>query len=530
MEHNTKNSYISHTIRIFRIMPGFLLLVLFLFYPFSASAQWYMSIVRAFLWIPYSIIALVFVLFIMITQAFAWLTGYILDVVMSPSFLSLSYANPATNPIIRSGLIITQSFVNLLLVLGLVYTALSIALRINERGAQQMLVRLIIVALLVNFAPVFCGLVVDGANIAMYYFLKPMEEGVSGVLTQIGSSVGLVISSIKKVTADLPERLGVLMMASTQIAVNVAMGFAFLLFAAIFLFRYIAIWVLVILAPLAFAGWVFPKAKPPGYWEFLDWILFPLRMLAGFWDMWLKQFIEWTIIGIPMAFFLYLAMGSFTLMTAAFKQKITMPGIEPAASGFFNEVFPYVVVIAFLYLGFTMGLQTGAMGAGRIVAAAKAAHWTAQKRTFKGLGKTVGRAARATGRALKAPIAAIPTFMWQKRAGYTTFQALKHTAGAMLPVATYWAKAKGAAKTAVTPKAWGPAIKARWGPAAIKARWTAKKGILSAVGNVYRAGKAAALKGKTPEAKAEKKVVCPSCGETVPDRKFCANCRAQLIT
>lgn len=380
----------------FSLCFGFLFLAFFLFWPFSASAQ-FQSLINAFLYLPYALIALVFILFISITYAFAWLTGYILDVVMSPSFISLSYTNPATNQIIKAGLSITQSFVNLLLVLALVYTALSIALRINETGAKKMLTRLIIVALLVNFAPVFCGLVVDATNIVMYYFLKPMEEGVSGILTQIGPWVDVVISSLKKVTADLSERLGVLMMALTQIMVNVAMGIAFLLFASLFLIRYIAIWALVILAPLAFVGWVFPREKPAEAWEFLDWILFPLRMLRGLWDFWHEQFVAWSIIGIPLAFFLYLAMSSFTLLNAVFKQKITMPGIEPTASGFLNEVFPYFVVIVFLFLGFSLGLMTSARGSQAIIAGFRTAHKAAQKTTLQSL-------ARKSRGALAAPL------------------------------------------------------------------------------------------------------------------------------
>ncbi|MDI6602712.1 MAG: hypothetical protein QME57_01150, partial [Patescibacteria group bacterium] len=325
---------------------GLFLLALFLFWPFSTLALGFWNTIKnAILFIPYALIALILVLYIVFTQAFAWFTGYILDVVMRPSFISLSYTNPATNQVIKLGLNITQSFVNLLLVVALVYTALSIALRINETEAKKMLVRLIIVALFVNFASVFCGLVVDATNIAMYYFLKTMKEGVSGVLTQIEPHINRVISTIWEAKVDLTNRLGVIMMAVTQIMINISMGMAFLLYGAIFLLRYIAIWILVILAPLAFAGWVFPATKPPGEWEFLDWILFPLRMLRGLWDKWLEQFSEWAIIGIPMAFFLYLAMSSFQLMTTEFQQKIKMPGIEAPTIGFFNEVFPYFVVI-----------------------------------------------------------------------------------------------------------------------------------------------------------------------------------------
>ncbi len=382
---------------------GVFLLIFSLFYPFPASAAVLDSLANLVRGLPFIFASFFLVLFIIITQAIAWLGGFFLDVVISPSFINLSYTNPASNQIIRAGLNITQNFVNLFLVIALVYAALSIALRINETEAKKMLVRLIIVALLANFAPVFCGLVVDATNIVMYYFLRPLDEGVSGVLTQVGTFIDTLVASLKK-TFDLTEGMGLLMMGIAQIMLNVSVAVAFLFYAMIFLMRYIAIWILVILAPLAFVGWVFPSGGPGETWEFLDWILFPLRIFRGFWDKWLKQFTEWAIIGIPMAFFLYLAIGSFSIMTAAFRQemKMTMPGAEEQTIGFFNNVLPYFVISAFLFLGFSLGLETGAMGAGRVVNAFRAAHKTAQKLTMQSLGRTTVRGAREVRRGARA--------------------------------------------------------------------------------------------------------------------------------
>lgn len=359
-------------LKSFSLCLSFLLLTLFLFWP-SSSLAFVQYIVNAITFVPYLIISLILIVLIKITQAFAWLAGWVLDLVSSPTLITLSYTKPTDNPVIKAGLNITQNFVNILLVVALVYTALSLALRINETAAKKTLVRLIIVALLANFSPVLCGLVVDATNIAMYYFLEPLREGISGVLTQLGSSIDIILSSISGFERELPTKMGVLMMAFTQIMVNVAMGVAFLIFALILLVRYIAIWALVVLSPLAFAAWALPKEKPAEAWEFLDLFLLPLRLFREFWDLWLRQFIEWSIIGIPMAFFLYLGISSFSLMTAAFKFKLQMPGIERTATPILNDMFPYFVVILFLYFGFTIALKTSAMGAAKAIDVGKKA-------------------------------------------------------------------------------------------------------------------------------------------------------------
>ena len=469
---------------------GFFLLISFLFYPFSASAFW-QTIVNAITYIPFLIIGWTLVLVILLTQAFAWLMGFILDVAIGPSFVSLSFTNPANNQIIKAGLSITQSFVNILLVTALVYTALSIALRINETAAKKMLARLIVVALLVNFAPVFCGLVVDGANIVMYYFLEPIKEGVSGVLTQIGTHISILINLLKKVFADLPERFGLLMMAVTQIIINIMMGVAFLLFAGVFLLRYIAIWILVVLAPIAFTSWVFPKEGPSEAWEFMDIILLPLRILRGFWDRWLREFITWSIIGIPTAFFLYLAMGSFSLMNAAFKQKMTMPGIEPAASDFLNNVFPYLVVIIFLYLGFAFSMQTGEKASEAIIAGGRA--------TFREIGAKSGKGVRAVRRDVKE---VWRTYKEEVERGAGPIEALKPT------LKGYWTRR---IKPAITPSREPIMIGRRQivppgRPAQVaritgKPLWATLKGTFSAIKEITAKTEKAALKHKEERSK-----------------------------
>ena len=337
---------------------GFLFLIIFLFWPNPSLAfGWWGAIVNAYMAIPYLFISLTLLLLILISWGFVLIAGKILDIVISPSFISLSYTNPAHNQIIKSGLSITQSFVNMLLVLALVYIALSIALRINETAAKKMLAKLIIVALLVNFAPVLCGLVVDASNITMNYFLKPISGGVSKVLIQMGTFIGMIKSSILDHFSNITDKFGIIMMAATQIIVNLAVIFAFILYAVIFLARYVAIWTLVILAPFAFICWALAEG--------------PLPQIKKMWDMWLSNFIEWSIIGIPMAFFLYLSIGSFNLITDAFKTKVEMPGIGENFSGFFDNIFPYSIVLVFLFLGFVVGLSTSAMGANSIIAFAK---------------------------------------------------------------------------------------------------------------------------------------------------------------
>jgi hypothetical protein len=304
---------------------------------------------------------------ILISGGLCQIAGAILNWVTSPGFISLSYT---TNEIVNMGLDITQDFVNLILVIFLVFIALSIALKIGDYAGKKVFAKLILVALLVNFAPVFVGLIVDASNIVMNFFLQGIGTGVSDTGAGIYTFVPGLSKTLTNLSGDLSDKVGILTMGATQIIVNLAMGLAFFLFAALFLTRYVVIWILTILSPLAFVFWILPATKK-------------------FWDMWWQALIQWSIVGIPIAFFLYLAMNSFVLLQQAFVGQLNAPGLEPTVTGWFDQIFPFFVIIIFLILGFTVGLQTGAMGAGAVIGLAKgagkkSAKWAGKKTWEKG--------------------------------------------------------------------------------------------------------------------------------------------------
>jgi hypothetical protein len=504
----------------------FLFLTLFS-YPLPAFAFWE-SIANALLAIPFLIISVVLMFFVLLTGAIALLCGKILDIVIDPSLLSLSYTNPTNNQIIKVGLEITQSFVNLILVLILVYTALAIALKINESQAKRSLVRIIVVALLVNFAPVFCGLVIDGANIVMYFFLEPVKGGASGFLLQIRTQWDVIVHDIWSVATRITESLEVIMMAITQILVNISIGIAFLLYAVLFLFRYVAIWILVILAPIAFAAWaVAPVAPEP---ETV--IGFPITSFVSaiasrfkkLWDLWLTQFIEWAIVGIPLAFFLYLSISSLDIMRNAFRQKVELPGVETKAVGFLDEVFPYFVILGFLYLGFGIGLQTGAMGTQALIAGFRAARSRAQSITLRRLRETTTRMLRETTTALGGAVRYPLTRLQQQQ----RFPRLARGAGIILGIPGAVRRAGGVVRRIPTlPVVRGVynAIRdvAITGLTAAGIRRPRERPTCPRCGSYISRGMR-----RCPECGLEMPT-CPNCNAYVlPDDKFCQNCGAEI--
>jgi len=112
----------------------------------------------------------------------------------------------------------------------------------------------------------------------------------------------------------------------------------------LFFLRYIAIWVLVILSPIAFVCYILPNTR-------------------SVWSQWWQQFFQWSFIGVIAAFFLYLAdhmmMATKEILFEAAQEVGNAPGLAPVI----NNIMPYGIVIVFMIIGLMLSLSSSAAGA-----------------------------------------------------------------------------------------------------------------------------------------------------------------------
>jgi hypothetical protein len=312
------------------------------------------------------------------TSAILWLATSILSWVTSENFISLPYTSEG---IVEIGWPLCRDFANMAIIVFLVIIGLATALRIRDYEAKKALPVLIIVALLVNFSPVICGFFIDAANIVMNWFL----EGIKNVSDTYGHFFNLgkgIIDLLGKGDVNDFNSLlveGLIIRPLVMSVFNVGAAFIIFLFSFIFVLRYIALWALVILSPLAFVSYILPVTR-------------------RFWNMWWNQFVQWTIIGITMGFFLYLGFQLLGITTSGEVHLVASDLPESAeapnpVAWLLDSLLPYFVVLAFLGLGFFIGLSSGAAGATQIISGGKRA------------GKWV---ARTTGRLSKEAVRGIP--------------------------------------------------------------------------------------------------------------------------
>lgn len=237
---------------------------------------------------------------------------------------------------VMHGWAIVRDFSNMLIVLGFVIVGIATILRIREYEAQKTLVPLIIVALLINFSLLICGIIIDATNITANYFTR--VSGPAGVTVPIKN-----ILQNPDLMNKITESIGgppltkdnfmpwVSAMASITLFTGIA-GMIFFMYGVLLLFRRVALMCLVILAPLAFVCYVFPATKP-------------------IFNKWWSQFTQWAIITIPASFFIYLA-GHMLQGYLGSGGDINLTGANLA----------FWIPTAFLFFAYSLIFQASAIG------------------------------------------------------------------------------------------------------------------------------------------------------------------------
>lgn len=354
---------------------------------------------------------------------------------------------------IKIGWGIARDFSNMLFVLFLVIIAFATILRIEHYGIKQLLPKVIIIALLINFSFVIAGVIIDFSNIAAGSFINDIrgkisgEGGISGTFAdalKIGQT-RIVFSNCEdlynylqrqceetypplteegRVTEERENYDKCIDDASKKydkclkqdeatveasdanflnIIFSMIFGSLVLLVAAfalaaggvLLLFRMMTLWLLTIVVPFVFICYIMPG-------------------LQRIWRMWWSTFLKWCFFAPAYAFFVWIAIyvalhkGHEKLAYQAEANigiyGVTITGFtgDPA-----SQLISYGIIIAFLLGGIIMASKIGIYGAGATMnivqkAGRGARTWATRTgmRPVKTVGRTVGAGALTAGGAL----------------------------------------------------------------------------------------------------------------------------------
>ena len=292
-------------------------------------------------------------------------------IVIIQILIAVSCYNDFINaPAIISGWTIIRDVANMFFVIVLLIIAISTILGIETYNYKKLLPKLLLMAILINFSKMICGLLIDCSQVIMMTFVDGYKEAAAGnfatafgldqILTWWGGRTNITEG---KENISYLEIMGALLLALVLVIVAISVTLGTIL---IFLIRIIMIWFLVVLSPIAYLASAFPGG-------------------AKYSQQWWTEFTKYLIVGPAMAFFLWLSL--IVMSTADVNQtiKIRTDTSEPTKVikedvidlGVSRELYAsvseisssshllsYIIAIGMLCGSMIMAQQIGVAGAG----------------------------------------------------------------------------------------------------------------------------------------------------------------------
>lgn len=305
-------------------------------------------------------------------------------------------------PVVQVGWKVSRDFANLFFIAILIYLAFSTILKLKDSSSiQKTLFKVIVIAVLINFSLMICGIIIDFSQMLFKYFIfgnLPAGSKDSAHFTEIFANALRIKDFWTPTMTEAQQGAG-----TTLLTV-----FAQLVFVVVFIFvlvivlgslvltllvRNFWLWTLLILAPLA---WFFG--------------VMPLPALSKYAKDWWNKFLQWSFVAPIMAFFVFLAM-TVSIHSTELQQTNVLPSQQAQEqvadqNGIFSYAFnkqsafnPFNLMQMFLVIGFLMtGLYVGnSMGSKAAGAAQRLISRTGKgvkgymsRKTTQGIGRVGG--------------------------------------------------------------------------------------------------------------------------------------------
>jgi hypothetical protein len=311
--------------------------------------------------------------------------GGVLNIAVTLLTKILNWGNFVDAPIVKIGWTITRDLANMFFVLVLLVIAFGLILRKETFGSKKLLTNLIIAALLINFSLVICGVIIDSSQVLTDFFIT--QSGGSDLMETNLMNATQAVGALT-VRSDVKANIGTEAKAAINVFIGaflsvIFMAIIFLVFAAYAFFliaRIVALWVLLIFAPLVWLLWAMPSNK-------------------GYFKKWWDAFLKWCFFAPIAAFFIYLAIFSYkSLLTnnivTALESKDTAQFLPQLTS--LPNLVAFCIIIALLLQGLKIAQTSSGWGSNAVMNFAKG-----RKDKIIGWGKRRAKelTARPTGRA-----------------------------------------------------------------------------------------------------------------------------------
>lgn len=342
-----------------------------------------------------------------VSNIILWAVARVLFVVSIFFDMVLSVQNTAfqDQPLVNTGWIIVRDLVNIFYVFILLIIAIGTILQIEAYNAKQLVAKLVISALLVNFSLPLAGIVIDISNVLGNTFYVHMGQRQNNDCAGMnrGSSTcrdiasvlvgGLNLQKVYESNPGFQSKGGFStlfsLLFSTILGSTLILVTAGTLFAGMFLLiaRIITLWILLVFSPLAVFCIILPETR-------------------GFWQTWSKRLVSASLVYPIFMFMMYLVVMAvdrgviiqmFALDSASTKSMFTD---TPWQQGAFSAIASQAnFVLGFIFLIGLMWSVIKVSGTGSLYGGDTALKWAGASRKW-----ITGQAGRLANKYAGAPL------------------------------------------------------------------------------------------------------------------------------
>lgn len=281
------------------------------------------------------------------------IAGLLFDYAVNPD----SFTDVITMEAVLNGWKMVRDLFNIAFILVLLFSAFSTIFAVESFHIGKIWLRLVIIALLVNFSYPIALFIIDASNVLMYYFLNAAfsDGGSAAISTGWAKWTGVTDALVPRDSGgglnygsdDLKMKL---VMAIVVVFVLMA---TMITMAILLVIRIVVLAILVILAPAGFVAGILPSTKKHS-------------------DDWWSNLFKYSFMGPTLAFTIVLGMK----MMMEMKNSETIASINKmAASSSSSESDPsylasltfYIIPIVLMWSGMIVAQKLGVAGAGLAV-------------------------------------------------------------------------------------------------------------------------------------------------------------------
>jgi len=288
-----------------------------------------------------------------------------------------SYNGFGNSDAVTFGWVIVRDLANMFFIVVLLIIAISTILEIEKYQWKQMLPRLLLMAVLINFSKTISLLIIDVSQIIMLTFVSTFTGAASNFTDAFGLESAFTFAAAgaqgKLAAINTSELFASYALALVLMVVALSVITAMLI---MLVGRMVMLWLLIVLSPLAYFLSTFPKGQE-------------------YHQQWWKEFTNHVIVGPALAFFIWLSLQVMATMQggnidASFTidaSRLNPNDIGVSKLGDGTNLVRFVIAIGMFLGGIQMAQKLGVMGGQMAASAAGAIQGAA-----KGVGKwSLGR-------------------------------------------------------------------------------------------------------------------------------------------